>query len=118
MFGTYARNVLAKQGRYVPDNSRGSELPDHLKLPEVPTVPLRVCEFDKQRRVLKLASEFIGMPRTLYIESHHTGKKVMFVTVQSGDSLFDEDGWDGEQCIYRPADFSVNIDHLVIYHAW
>lgn len=84
----------------------------------IPTVPLKYCEFNKARRVLKLASEFFGMPREFYVESHHTGRLVRFVPVQPGDRLFDEDHWDGEQQIYRPAagEDRVNVDHMVIYH--
>ena len=90
------------------------------KARSLPTVPLKFCEFDKTRRVLKLASEFFGMPREFFVESHHTGRLVRFVPVQPGDPLWDEDGWDGEQCIYRPAaeECHVRIDHLVIYNQW
>lgn len=83
-----------------------------------PTVPLSHCEFDKTRLVLKLASEFFGMPREFFVESHHTGRVVRFVAVQPGDPLWDEDGWDGEQCVYRPAaeEARLRIDHMVIYN--
>lgn len=110
MFGTYARNVIAGQGRYIPDRTRVE--------PKVDTVPLKFCEYDKQRKVLKLASEFFGMPREFYVESHHTGRKIKFVPVTYDDPLFDEDGWDGEQQIYRPLHPVPNVDHMVIYHAW
>ena len=85
---------------------------------QIPTVPLSRCEFDKERRVLKLASEFFGMPSTFFVKSHHTGKEVRFVTVGESDKLFDPDGWDGEQQIYRPVGNVPNVDHMVIYHAW
>lgn len=74
------------------------------------------CDYDKQRKVLTLSSRVIGMPHTFHVRSHHTGKIVMFVAVQPGDSLFDEDGWDGEQCVYRPSVAVPNIDHMVIYN--
>lgn len=61
MFGIYARNVIAGQGRYVPDHS----IPE----PKIPTVDLKVCEYDKTRKVLKLASEYIGMPLTFYVKA-------------------------------------------------
>lgn len=109
MFGTYARNVIAGQGRYVPDTT-----------PAIPTVPLRHCEFDSKRKVLKLASEYFGMPREFFVESHHTGRVVRFAAIGPSDVLYDEDGWDGEQQIYRPvfSEDRTNVDHLVIYHAW
>lgn len=81
-------------------------------------VPLQFCEYDKGRKVLKLASEYCGMPRELFIRSHHTGKDVRFTPVGPHDVLFDEDGWDGEMAIYRPVGNVPNVDHLVIYHAW
>ena len=74
------------------------------------------CQYDKTRKVLSLSSRVIGMPQTFHVRSHHTGKIVQFVAVQPGDSLFDEDSWDGEQCIYRPTVAVPNVDHMVIYN--
>lgn len=99
-----ARNARLDQYRHAP----------------VPTVDLQICEYDKQRRVLKLASEYFGMPREFFVESHHTGRAVRFVPVQPGDPLYDEDGWDGEMCVYRPAvgEDRTRVDHMVIYNQW
>lgn len=87
---------------------------------KIPTVPLNRCEWDKGRKVLKLASEYIGMPRELFIESGHTGRVVRFVPVGPDDKLFDPDQWDGEQQIYRPAaaEEKTRVDHLVIYNQY
>ncbi len=84
----------------------------------IPTVPLKFCEYDKSRKVLKLSSEFFGMPLTFFVESHHTGRMVRFVPVTPADKLFDQDQWDGEQQIYRPvaSEYSTRVDHLVIYN--
>lgn len=84
----------------------------------IPTVSLKYCEYDKTRKVLKLASEFFGMPREFFVKSHHTGKDVRFVVVGEHDKLFDPDQWDGEQQIYRPVGNVPNVDHMVIYHQW
>ena len=81
-------------------------------------VGLELCEYDKDRRVLKLASEYIGMPREFYVVSQHTGKEVRFKVVDQFDILFDQDGWDGEQQIYRPVGNVPRVDHLVIYHQY
>jgi len=83
-------------------------------------VGLNLCEYDKERRVLKLASEYAGMPSELFVESHVTGRTVRFVPVTESDVLFDQDQWDGEQQIYRPAssEMSARVDHLVIYHQY
>jgi hypothetical protein len=109
MFGTYARNVIAGQGRYVPDRE-----------PVIPSIELRHCEYVKARKVLKLSSEiFAGrFPAQLFVKSHHTGKEVRFVPVGPEDRLFDADQWDGEQQIYRPVGNVPNVDHMVIYHTF
>ena len=84
----------------------------------IPTVPLKFCEYDKTRKVLKLSSEFFGMPLTFFVQSHHTGRVVRFVPVTPADKLFDQDQWDGEYQIYRPVDseYMTRVDHLVIYN--
>ena len=74
------------------------------------------CDYDKQRKVLSLPSEVIGMPLTFWVRSHHTGKIVRFVPVNPADRLYDQDGWDGEQQIYRPIVAVPNVDHMVIYN--
>jgi len=84
----------------------------------IPTVSLKFCEYDKNRKVLMLASEFFGMPREFYVKSHHTGKEVRFVAVRPEDELFDQDQWDGEQQVYRPMGNIPNVDHMVIYHQY
>lgn len=84
----------------------------------IPTVSLKLCEYDKDRKVLKLASEYFGMPLTFFVESHHTGKQVRFVPVTPADKLFDQDQWDGEQQIYRPLGNVPGVDHMVIYNQW
>lgn len=85
---------------------------------EIPTVSLKNCEYDKTRKVLKLASEYFGMPKEFFVKSHHTGKEVRFKVVDQNDVLFDQDGWDGEQQIYRPMGNVPGVDHMVIYHQY
>lgn len=82
----------------------------------IPVVDLSLCGFDKERKVLKLASEYFGMPLTFCVRSHYTGKTVRFVPVTPADKLFDQDQWDGEQQIYRPVGHVPNVDHMVIYN--
>lgn len=84
----------------------------------IPTIELSKCEYLKHMKVLGLASEYMGMPKTFNVRSHYTGKVVRFVTVQPGDHLFNEDGWDGEQQIYRPVDRVPNVEYMVIYHQY
>lgn len=100
---------------------RKAEAARHRQMTEertIPTVPLKFCEFDKNRKVLKLASEYFGMPREFFVESHHSGKQVRFVCVGPEDKLFDPDQWDGEMQVYRPIGNVPNVDHMVIYHQW
>ena len=85
---------------------------------ECPTIELNLCEYDKTRKVLKLSSEYFGMPAKFDVRSHHTGKVIRFLPVQLGDKLFDYDQWDGEQQIYRPVDDVPGVDHMVISHQW
>ena len=84
----------------------------------IPSVDLSRCEYDKTRKVLKLASEYFGMPLTFFVHSHHTGREVRFVPVTPADVLFDPDQWDGEQQIYRPVGNVPGVDHMVIYNQW
>lgn len=103
----------------VPTLDEGNEITINVgKNHMIPTVSLQLCEYDKTRKVLKLASEFFGMPKTFFVKSHHTGKEIRFTPVFPGDVLFDEDGWDGEQQIYRPVGHCPNVDHMVIYNQW
>jgi hypothetical protein len=124
MFGIYARNVIAAQGRYVPDlgdkilNNPALNRAYNKKENEIPVVDLKLCEYDKARKVLKMASEYIGMPSTFFVKSHYTGKEVRFVPVTPDDKLFDQDQWDGEQQIYRPLGNVPGVDHMVIYHQY
>lgn len=105
--------------RVQTESAREARIAAH-RTASVPTVDLRMCEHDKARRCLKLASEYFGMPRELFVDSHHTGRLVRFVPVQPGDPLFDEDGWDGEQQIYRPAagEDRTRVEYLVIYNQY
>ena len=86
---------------------------------ERPYIPLRVCEYNKRTRVLRVASDFVCMSE-IFIESHHTGRVVRFVPVGPDDVLYDEDGWDGEQQVFRPCEgeFYTNVDHLVVYNPY
>lgn len=85
---------------------------------EIPTVSLSLCKYDKKRKVLTMTSSHIGMPQTFFVESNHTGKVVRFAAVLPCDILFDQDGWDGEQQIYRPIGNVPGVDHMVIHNAW
>lgn len=84
---------------------------------KIQTIDLKLCKYDKTRKVLTLSSEHTnGFPKEFYVKSQYTGKSVRFVPVLPGDSLFDEDGWDGEQMIYRPCSKVNKVDYMVVYN--
>jgi len=89
-----------------------------MKKVDIPTVSLAHCEYNRHTKVMTLASDFIGMPKEFFVKSHHTGKEVRFTRVGEHDVLFDEDGWDGEQQIYRPIGNVPKVDHMVIYNQY
>lgn len=83
---------------------------------DIKSISLEWCEYDKDRKVLKLASHHFGMPKEFYVKSHHTGKEVLFTPVGPEDVLFDEDQWDGEQQIYRPVGEVPGVSYMIIYN--
>jgi hypothetical protein len=85
---------------------------------KIPTVCLALCEYNKARRALTLASEYMGMPREFFVKSHHTGKEVRFTVVTEHDVLFDQDQWDGEQQLYRPVGVVPNVEYMCIYNQY
>ncbi len=84
---------------------------------ELPVIDLRDCQWHSKRKVLVASSALIGMPRQFMVHSHHTDREVRFVAIGPEDRLFSEDGWDGEQCVYRPTSVLANVDHMVITHS-
>jgi hypothetical protein len=85
---------------------------------QVPVVNMRYCEYNKAKRRLTLASEYCGMPGSLIVESHHTGRQILFRPIGVNHPDFDQDGWDGEQQIYEPVEPVAHVRTLVIYNAW
>ena len=85
---------------------------------QIPIIDLKWCDYHKATKKLTLASEFMGMPPQFFVKSHHTGKEVRFVEIGPHDVLYDEDGFDGEQKIYRPTTPVPNVDYMVIYNQW
>jgi hypothetical protein len=112
------RKYEAARHRQMTDEMTSIVRPQVNRESNIPTIDLSKCDYDKSRKVLKLVSEYIGMPRQFFVKSHHTGKEVRFVEIGPEDKLYDEDGWDGEQKIYRPVGVVPNVDYMVIYHAW
>ena len=81
-------------------------------------VSLKVFEYLPERKCLASPSKnFKGrFPTSLLVTSHHTKETIQFNPVKQEDPLFCQDGWDGEQQIYRPAKFIKNVEYLVIHH--
>ena len=57
-------------------------------------------------------------PEYVQVQSHKTGKIVRFNHINPEHPRYDEDGWDGEQAIYQPADLSAvkNSNLLLVVH--
>ena len=57
-------------------------------------------------------------PQCVQIISHYTGNLVKFNHIKPEHPRYDEDGWDGEQAIYQPADLSAvkNSKLLLVVH--
>lgn len=81
-------------------------------------IPLSRCEWDKNSKVLKIASEYMGMPHEFSVKSEKTGKVVRFRAITSDDVMSDPDQWDGEQMIYRPVGIVPMVSYAVIYNQW
>lgn len=83
----------------------------------IKVVSLSKCEFRRKTGVLLLSSQELGgvFPRHFIVQSHHTGKEVRFVAIGPEDKLFCQDGWDGEQQVYRPVGNVPAVDHLVVH---
>ena len=79
---------------------------------------LRVFEYLPEKKCLTSPSKnFSGrFPVLLSVTSHHTEETVQFSPVKPEDPLFCQDGWDGEQQIYRPIKAIKNVEYLVIHH--
>ena len=84
----------------------------------IPTVELSKCEFSRRNLQLRLASEFVGMPREIIIRGVYNDAH--FIPVPEGHKLFDPDQWDGEQMVYIPAPGTKCgwVRSLVIYHQY
>ncbi len=81
-------------------------------------ISLKLCDWNKTKKSLSFASEYMGMPFEFVVVSEKTGREVSFKAVQYGDPLFCEDGWDGEQQVYRPVSDLNTIEYAVIYNQY
>lgn len=84
----------------------------------LPTITLDQCVWDREHNRLVISSTVFtgGFPRQFFVHSERTGTTVRFGTIGSEDLLYDHDGWDGEQAIYRPIGTVPGIDHAVVTH--
>ncbi len=84
----------------------------------IPHVPLKCCKYVASTKRMTLESEFFAgrFPPQFYVDSHRTGKSVLFTLLQPGDRDWDQDGWDGEQQVYKPVDQLNTVNRFTIYH--
>lgn len=115
----YSNGKYDRHSRYI------AELEGRLRdLDEgVETVRSDALTWDPVQRRFHGYSEIFGgaFPAKVRVVSHRTGTPVLFAPVTRGDPLFDEDGWDGEQAIYRcvraPNTMAENMV-LILNHAY
>ena len=88
-------------------------------------VPLDKCSyFPTIRKLFIPVDAFKGIvptgsryPKSFFVRSHFTNKLLEFSPVKPGDSLYNEDQWDGEIMVYRPKPgVSSKIDYAVVAH--
>jgi hypothetical protein len=78
-----------------------------------------VFEYDAKDKMLKRAFNY-KFPDSVFVTSSRTKNTVEFLPVSYGDDLYDEDGWDGEQMVYRAVspDPKIREVSLVLYHSF
>lgn len=77
------------------------------------------CLYDASVRSLYVSAGIFGWkyPQAIDVFSNKTGKTVSFHPVKQGHPLWDEDGWDGEQCIYVPIVDLPKCKTLIVHRA-
>lgn len=73
------------------------------------------CEFLKDTGSLMAPAHLFGdrFPKTVQIQSTHTGRIMTFTPITPDHPRYDEDGWDGEMALYEPTQ-SCNVKVLVL----
>jgi len=56
-------------------------------------------------------------PAAVNVHSPRTDKTVIYVFLTPNDSRFDQDGWDGEQMVYKTIEQTNNAEYLVLYNS-
>jgi hypothetical protein len=81
-------------------------------------ISLEYFKWDMERCKLSIGSSHFNdrFPSLLHVKSHITGKVAVFVPVQPGDKFFDEDQWDGEQCVYKELGNISSVEQLVVFN--
>lgn len=83
-----------------------------------PVYDLSLFSYNKTYKRISVPSEYFGMPPRFKLRSHITGRIVDFVPIAADDPLYDEDGWDGEQAVYRPLQNGTNVEYAIIYNQY
>jgi hypothetical protein len=80
-------------------------------------ISTRDCEYKKTTGTL-VKPHNSRFPNEVFVESHISGRVVRFIHIQMGHPMYDEDGWDGEQAVYQPAngEARTNAQVLVLHH--
>lgn len=73
-----------------------------------------VFEYNKEKKCFHRGFPY-RFPTSVFLTSQWTKQTIEFVPVGEDDPLFDQDGWDGEQQIYRACGDKKDLT-LVLYH--
>lgn len=76
----------------------------------IPVIKLALFDHNKVKKTLQLSSEPYGIPEQFYVESHKTGRTVLFV--QDIDDMMSNEFYDGEAVSYKPAPSEYNCNIL------
>ena len=58
----------------------------------------------------------VRFPNEVAVYNSKTGKHRIYVRLNETDPRFDQDGWDGEQMVYRTHSPTNSAEYLVLYH--
>lgn len=76
---------------------------------------LEKCKWQKHLNQLSTPWN-VRFPNEVAVYNSKTGKHRIYVRLNETDPRFDQDGWDGEQMVYRTHSPTNSAEYLVLYH--
>lgn len=81
----------------------------------VAKISLENCKWQKNLNQLSIPWNS-KWPVEVTIHNPKTSNHRKYVRLTDTDPRFDQDGWDGEQMVYKTYDKTNNAEYLVLYH--